>query len=110
VRTPKAPAKRPDKVESWGLALRLTRFETGMSLLLLTVSGLMAIKAFVAGDQTKAQSTGRLFLSFWLSYYAVIFAAAPLYAYKSFATLRTDDEMQAAEAAAPREATIGAGL
>ena len=94
VRTPKAPAKRPDKIESWGLAIRLTTFETGMAVLLVLTAFAMGIKAFVA-DQTDAEATGRLFLASWLVYYAVIFAAAPLYAYKSFATLRTDAEMAA---------------
>ena len=35
VRTPKAPSRRPDKVESWGLALRLTRFESLMAFILV---------------------------------------------------------------------------
>jgi cellulose synthase/poly-beta-1,6-N-acetylglucosamine synthase-like glycosyltransferase len=96
VRTPKAPAKRPDKVESWGLALRLTKFESFMATILILMSLLMMGKAFLDTSATHAQATGRLFLSFWLLYYSIIFAAAPLYAYKSFATLRTDAEMMAA--------------
>jgi hypothetical protein len=95
VRTPKAPAKRPNSAEAWGIALRLTRFESFMAVVLVTGAVLMGIKALTAGDQTQGQVTGRLFLSFWLTYYSVIFAAAPIYAYKSFATLRTDAEMAA---------------
>lgn len=101
VRTPKAPARRPDKVESWGLALRLTRFETGMTLLLLLGAALMAGKALFASAQTDGEATGRFFLAFWLTYYAVIFACAPIYAYKSFATLRTEEESRAVDANEP---------
>lgn len=97
VRTPKAPAERPDRLQSWGLALRLTRFESLMATILFVASMAMAFKAMLDPAQTRAESSGRLFLSFWLIYYAVIFSAAPLYAYKSFATLRTDAEMAAAQ-------------
>ncbi|HJQ93496.1 MAG TPA: glycosyltransferase [Candidatus Thermoplasmatota archaeon] len=95
VRTPKAPAKRPTSAEAWGIALRLTRFESSMAFILVLGAFLMGFKALTAPDQTDGQATGRMFLSFWLTYYAVIFAAAPIYAYKSFATLRTDAEMAA---------------
>jgi hypothetical protein len=95
VRTPKAPAKRPTSAEAWGIALRLTRFESFMTLVLALAALLMGFKALTAPDQMPGEVTGRLFLSFWLTYYAVIFAAAPIYAYKSFATLRTDAEMAA---------------
>jgi len=95
VRTPKAPSRRPDKAESWGLALRLTKFESFMAVVLVVMSLLMMGKAILDTSATHAQATGRLFLSFWLLYYFTIFAAAPLYAYKSFATLRTDAEMVA---------------
>lgn len=109
VRTPKAPARRPARIESWGLALRLTRFEAGMFVLLLLSALAMGFKSLFAAGQTDAQATGRMFLAFWLTYYAVIFAAAPLYAYKSFATLRTEAEATAADAAAPKDGTIGVG-
>jgi cellulose synthase/poly-beta-1,6-N-acetylglucosamine synthase-like glycosyltransferase len=101
VRTPKAPAKRPDRIESWGLALRLTKFESFMAVVLMAASLLMGIKSFTAPDQSDAQSTGRMFLALWLTYYSVIFAAAPIYAYKSFATLRTDAEMAASAPGQP---------
>lgn len=95
VRTPKAPAKRPTRAEAWGIALKLTRFESFMAVILALGALLMMVKGLTAPDQTQGQVTGRLFLSFWLTYYGVIFAAAPIYAYKSFATLRTDAEMAA---------------
>lgn len=95
VRTPKAPAKRPTSAEAWGIALRLTRFESFMSCLLALGAVLMGLKSLTMEGQTQGEATGRMFLSFWLTYYAVIFAAAPVYAYKSFATLRTDAEMAA---------------
>jgi cellulose synthase/poly-beta-1,6-N-acetylglucosamine synthase-like glycosyltransferase len=110
VRTPKAPATRPAKIESWGLALRLTRFETSMAVVLIVGALLMAGKSLFAGGQTDAQSTGRLFLAFWLTYYAVVFAAAPLYAYKSFATLRTEEEAVKADAAGTRGSETGIGV
>jgi hypothetical protein len=66
-----------------------------MALILAIGALLMGFKALTAGDQTQGQATGRMFLAFWLTYYGVIFAAAPIYAYKSFATLRTDAEMAA---------------
>jgi glycosyltransferase involved in cell wall biosynthesis len=95
VRTPKAPSKRPTPAEAWGIALRLTKFESLMTLVLLTGAVLMGLKALTMPGQTEGETTGRLFLSFWLTYYSIIFAAAPVYAYKSFATLRTDAEMAA---------------
>ncbi|MEA3136046.1 MAG: hypothetical protein QOJ26_1804 [Thermoplasmata archaeon] len=95
VRTPKAPAKRPTRAEAWGIALRLTRFESFMAFVLVLGAVLMGFKAVAMPGQTEGETTGRLFLSFWLTYYSVIFAAAPIYAYKSFATLRTDAEMAA---------------
>jgi cellulose synthase/poly-beta-1,6-N-acetylglucosamine synthase-like glycosyltransferase len=95
VRTPKAPAQRPDRLEAWGIALRLTRFESFMALLLIIGSVLMGFKALAMPGQTDAESTGRLFLACWLLYYSIIFSAAPWYAYKSFVTLRTDAEMAA---------------
>jgi cellulose synthase/poly-beta-1,6-N-acetylglucosamine synthase-like glycosyltransferase len=108
VRTPKAPATRPTGAQAWGLALRLTRFESLMAFVLLAASLLMAAKAMLDEAATPGEATGRLFLAFWLLYYAVIFGAAPLYAYKSFATLRTDAEMAAATAAAskPRDVPV----
>jgi cellulose synthase/poly-beta-1,6-N-acetylglucosamine synthase-like glycosyltransferase len=100
VRTPKAPAEPPRGAKAWGLALRLTKFESLMALVLFVTSLLMASKAMLDTGETHGEATGRLFLAFWLLYYSIIFGAAPLYAYKSFATLRSDVEMAAAAASA----------
>jgi hypothetical protein len=66
-----------------------------MAFVLVLGAVLMGFKAVAMPGQTEGETTGRLFLSFWLTYYSIIFAAAPIYAYKSFATLRTDAEMAA---------------
>ncbi len=91
VRTPKAPAGRPTRMASWRMALRLTRFETGMALLLLVTAIGVATRAVLAGpaiDQAShAVLVGRGFLCFWLLYYSLVFTAAPVYAYKSFWSL-----------------------
>jgi cellulose synthase/poly-beta-1,6-N-acetylglucosamine synthase-like glycosyltransferase len=94
VRTPKAPTERPSRLTSWRIALRLTRFETGMALLLLVTAAGVATRAAAAGpaidEATQAVMVGRWFLCFWLLYYTLVFTAAPLYAYKSFWSLGDD--------------------
>ena len=86
VRTSKRAADLMTRRQAFGHALRLTPFESTMALLLLATGiaqGINIATATVPGSQ---EFTGRLFLIFWLAYYALVFTAAPLYAYKSFTT------------------------
>lgn len=90
VRTPKAPGERMGRGASLAYAIRLTRFESTMAvLLLLTAIGQLA-KLIVLASGPGALAAGRLFMVFWLMYYALVFTAAPLYAYKSFVTLQPE--------------------
>ncbi|MFO1533281.1 MAG: glycosyltransferase family 2 protein, partial [Thermoplasmatota archaeon] len=73
-------------------ALRLTPFESFMSLLLIGTALAVTVHLAAAGAATAGAFTARVFLTFWLLYYGLLFAAAPIYAYKSFVTLRPDSE------------------
>ncbi len=87
VRTPKAPAGRPGKWASFMRALRLTPFETGFFLVLAGIS----VALVVTGGAS--WTTSRALLLVWIVMYALVFLAAPLYAYKSFRTFVPDAEL-----------------
>lgn len=87
VRTSKRAADRMTRLQAFGNALRLTPFESTMALLLLGTGIAQGVNVATASVPGTQEFTGRLFLTFWLAYYALVFTAAPLYAYKSFATL-----------------------
>ncbi|MEA3201047.1 MAG: hypothetical protein QOE90_2475 [Thermoplasmata archaeon] len=87
VRTPKAPAGRPTASQSFWRAIRLTPFETGFFLVLTSIS--VALFAMSWGTW----GLSKVLLEVWVTMYALVFLAAPLYAYKSFRTFVPDDEM-----------------
>lgn len=94
-RTPKAPETQVSRGEAAKRSLQMTAFETTVSLIFLATSVALAVKLGTAGSvtATDAQMT-RLFLIFWLTYYALVFAAAPVYAYLSYVTFRPDHEIE----------------
>ncbi|MHB8632613.1 MAG: glycosyltransferase [Thermoplasmatota archaeon] len=85
VRTAKRPEQAVGRLRAAGLAIRLTRFESFMSLSLAATLVGVVLHASGSGGIGNAS---RLLLVLWLAYYALVFMAAPLYAYKSFATIR----------------------
>ncbi len=89
VRTPKAPSERMRRREAFVRAVRLTAFESSMAAILVATAIGVGIR-LATGQEGTPVAVGRMFMMFWLTYYALIFAAAPLYAYKSFVTLRPD--------------------
>ncbi|MHB8585280.1 MAG: glycosyltransferase [Thermoplasmatota archaeon] len=93
VRTPKATTERIGRVAALSRSVRLTRFETTCSMILLALAGREAFVAG-AGALTHSVSMARILLSFWLLYYAAVFGCAPLYAYKSFVTFKPEEEGQ----------------
>lgn len=87
VRTPKAPEGRPGVFDSFVQAIRLTTFETACFLVLMTLS--LLIPATSGGDMPAA----KILLWVWVTMYALLFLAAPLYAYKAFRTFVPDEEL-----------------
>ena len=104
-RTPKDAQGRSGRAEALRRAWRLARLETCMMLALASVSlalGVPEARAAWAGGDVVLP---RLLLATWLAYYALVFACAPLYAYKSYTTLRpAPDAPPAPEPAPPAEA------
>lgn len=92
-RTPKAPETRVGRGEAFKRSLQMTAFETTIALLFIATALGLAIRVFAEGGVPEVRMT-RLFLVFWLSYYALVFAAAPVYAYLSYVTFRPDDEVE----------------
>ena len=89
VRTPKAPEGRPGIVDSFLRAVRLTQFETACFLVLVTLAIVMPVVSIPEGNMPAA----KVLLWVWLCLYALLFLAAPLYAYKAFRTFIPDDEL-----------------
>jgi hypothetical protein len=90
VRTAKAPERRVGRGEALSRSIRLTKFEFAMaSLFFLTSMGLF-VKSATWATGGGAATLVRFFLAFWLLYYALLFAAAPIYAYKSYVTFKPD--------------------
>lgn len=98
VRTPKAPTATPTRREAIARAIRLTRFESSLAVVTLVLAVTMIAKAVLVstGDWHDADGTPatlrRVFLATWLTYYFFAFFAAPLYAYKSYVTLKPDPQ------------------
>jgi cellulose synthase/poly-beta-1,6-N-acetylglucosamine synthase-like glycosyltransferase len=88
VRTPKAPSERIGRMAAVRLAVRITRLESTMAAFLILTSLGVLTRLLLPGSDAGGLVMTRMFLLFWLVYYATVFLAAPLYAYKSFSTLR----------------------
>lgn len=92
-RTPKEAEGRATRLAALRRALRLTRLETIMALALAGVCAALLAPGGVP--------TARVLLAVWLAYYALVFACAPLYAYKSYTTLRPAQTLKSAAPSAP---------
>lgn len=92
LRTPKAPTYAMRRGEAFRRALRITIFESVMAILLLLTCVAVAVRSATGNEpHGAALAVGHLLLGFWLVYYALLFSAAPLYAYKSFVSTRPQD-------------------
>jgi cellulose synthase/poly-beta-1,6-N-acetylglucosamine synthase-like glycosyltransferase len=90
VRTPKAPKGRATRAQAFGRAIRLTPFETGA---FLVMGGLAVALPALAWRDFPHVAMQRVLLEVWLLMYALIFLAAPLYAYLSYRTFTPDEEL-----------------
>ncbi|MEA3191545.1 MAG: hypothetical protein QOD77_2127 [Thermoplasmata archaeon] len=89
VRTRRQAAQRTSRRVALAQAFRITPFESFMAgLFAATTIGVVA-RVFSA-DASGELLAARASMAFWLLYYCVLFAAAPLYAYKSFSTASAD--------------------
>jgi cellulose synthase/poly-beta-1,6-N-acetylglucosamine synthase-like glycosyltransferase len=93
VRTPKAPSDRMAKLAAFKRAARVARFETTMAAILLGLMFLVVFRVWSIANQEGQVALTRTFLAFWLLYYALVFASAPWYAYKSYTTFVPDEEL-----------------
>jgi len=100
-RTRKVGDARMGKAASVRRALRITPFESFMAVVLGATAVAVAVHLATAGAATTGALLARTFLTFWLGYYALLFAAAPLYAYKSFVTIQPERAPAPVAAAAP---------
>ena len=90
VRTSKKDVDRIGRAQAFVQAVRITPFESGMALLLFATSLAEGVRVALDPEPGSTAAVGRGFLAFWLLYYAMVFTAAPLYAYKSLATISND--------------------
>lgn len=81
VRTPKTPDRRLGRFRSFVRAVRVTKFESLLTSVLLTVAVWDATIVY-------NEPIGKAILPVWLGMYAAFFGCAPLYAYLSYRTLR----------------------
>jgi glycosyltransferase involved in cell wall biosynthesis len=102
LRTRKSTDPRLSREASLRRALGLTPFESTMAAAFVATAVAVVVHMAVAGTATTGAFSARVFLVFWLLYYALLFGAAPLYAYKSFVTIRPDPETHAV-AETPKE-------
>ena len=87
VRTPKAPEGRPGIFESFVRAIRLTQFESACFLVLTTLAVVLPV------TNVTDMPAAKVLLWVWLILYALLFLAAPLYAYRAYRTFIPDDEL-----------------
>ncbi|MBI2078597.1 MAG: glycosyltransferase [Euryarchaeota archaeon] len=95
VRTPKAPDHKMTRAEAVERAVRVTRFESTMALIMLLLAFGLSVKLWSLWRALGSLEPARLFLAFWIMYYSLIYLAGPLYAYKSYVTFRPDDAASA---------------
>lgn len=87
IRTRKATGDRVRGIAGVKQAVLLTRFESTMATLLLLTAGGIALRIWAFQGSTGGPTVSRLLLFFWLLFYSAVFLAAPLYAYRSYASL-----------------------
>ncbi|HET6397978.1 MAG TPA: glycosyltransferase, partial [Candidatus Thermoplasmatota archaeon] len=87
VRTSRKAGTGMGRAQALANAVRLTKLESVMSLLLYVTSAALLVQV-AATDPDARLRMGRLLLASWLAFYGTAFLAAPLYAYRSSATPR----------------------
>lgn len=87
VRTRKLAPERLGHLSAIARALRLTRFESVMALLLFLTAGGIGFQTWATPDAPAGEALSDLLLVLWLSFYGLAFSAAPFYAYRSYVTL-----------------------
>lgn len=93
IRTEKAPDSRMKRRQAAARAIRAARFESTMAGIMLFLCIGILSQAWSISHQTGGVALTRIFLGFWLLYYALIYLSAPLYAYKSYTTFVPDEEL-----------------
>lgn len=88
LRTPKRPPGQLTAAQAVAHAVRLTRFESVMAVLLGVTGLILGLKSWFESQGPGGLVVTRLLLALWLGYYALMFAAAPLYAYKASTTYK----------------------
>lgn len=84
IRTPKDVEGRLRFSQAFGRALRMTPLESAFAGLMLLVAAGVLIKSWQSTRLIGSIIPAQWLLAGWLAYYALIFAAAPIYAYKSY--------------------------
>ncbi len=92
VRTPKAPSEKVTRTQALRRSFRVAPFESIMAGLMLLLSMSLGYKQWRALQFTGELALAKVFLVLWIFYYALIYLAAPFYAYKSYVTFRPDKE------------------
>ncbi|QQG40119.1 MAG: glycosyltransferase [Candidatus Aenigmatarchaeota archaeon] len=85
IRTSKKPPGKMSFSEAVEYSVKLTKFETAVFIILMALALAVLVKTillFMIGTPDYA----RLLMVFWLTFYALIFGSAPLYAYLSYRT------------------------
>lgn len=95
VRTPKDPGHRLGRWRSFWRALRITKLESLIGVVLLATAGYNVVLAIAR----LGAHVGTVLLPVWLAMYALFFLCAPLYAYLSYRTLRPVVHMMTAPGA-----------
>jgi cellulose synthase/poly-beta-1,6-N-acetylglucosamine synthase-like glycosyltransferase len=94
VRTPKAPSEKVTRTQALERSFRVAPFESTMAALMFILSAALGYKHWRAFQFTGELPIAKVFLVLWIFYYALIYFAAPLYAYKSYVTFRPDKESE----------------
>jgi len=92
VRTPKAPKQRVGRGEALARALQMTPLESTMASLMAIIAVGVGYRLWVIAEATGEIAITRGLLMLWLTYHAIIFLAAPVYAYRSYVTFEPEAE------------------
>ncbi len=103
VRTPKGVDENVGRLEALKRSLQLTKFESAMATGLVIVGLGILYRLAVGFLETGAIGITRLVFIVWLSLYALVFLCPPIYAYKSYRDVATDDEDPGATKTTPPE-------
>lgn len=92
VRTPKGVDEDVGRLDALKRSVQLNPFETAMAAGLVIVSLGVFYRMFAGWAASGAVDLTRLLFVVWLGLYATVFLCPPLYAYKSYRSVATDDD------------------